>query len=180
MVGILDADLSLYFSDFRASEKTFQLITQVAGRAGRSKIEGRVVLQTYFPKNYVYTLCAKYDYLKFYDKEINLRETTNFPPYATIIRLLNTSENDDKAKELTHDMFMSLKILRVKYGQDFYFLEAMKSPVTKIKGKFRYQILLRFNKLKENEILEEVYEVLNCNKSKFVSTFVELNPLSLS
>ena len=180
LVGILDADLSLYFSDFRASEKTFQLITQVAGRAGRSKIEGKVVLQTYFPKNYVYTLCAKYDYLKFYDKEINLRETTNFPPYATIIRILNTSENDDKAKNLTHEMFILLKEIRVKYGRDFYFLEAMKSPVTKIKGKYRYQILLRFNKSKENEILEEVYQVLNDKKSKFVTTFVEINPLSLS
>ena len=180
LVGILDADLSLYFSDFRASEKTFQLITQVAGRAGRSKIEGKVVLQTYFPKNYVYTLCAKYDYLKFYDKEINLRETTNFPPYATIIRILNTSENDDKAKNLTHEMFILLKEIRVKYGRDFYFLEAMKSPVTKIKGKYRYQILLRFNKSKENEILEEVYQVLNNKKSKFVTTFVEINPLSLS
>ncbi len=180
LVGILDADLSLYFSDFRASEKTFQLITQVAGRAGRSKIEGHVVLQTYFPKNYVYTLCAKYDYLKFYDKEINLRETTNFPPFATIIRILNTSENDNKARNLTHDMFQSLKQLRVKYGTDFYFMEAMKSPVTKIKGKFRYQILLRFSKSKENEILEEIYGVLNDNKNKLVTTFVELNPLSLS
>ena len=180
LVGILDADLSLYFSDFRASEKTFQLITQVAGRAGRSKIEGKVVLQTYFPKNYVYTLCAKYDYLKFYDKEINLRETTNFPPYATIIRILNTSEQDDKAKSLTHEMFIKLKEVRVKYGKDFYFLEAMKSPVTKIKGKFRYQILLRFNKFNETEILEDVYQVLNDYKSKNVTTFVEINPLSLS
>lgn len=180
LVGILDADLSLYFSDFRASEKTFQLITQVAGRAGRSKIEGKVVLQTYFPKNYVYTLCAKYDYLKFYEKEINLRETTNFPPFSTIIRLLNTSEIDDKARNLTHDMFIKLKELRVKYGKDFYFLEAMKSPLTKIKNKFRYQILLRFNKIKEKEIISEVYEILENYKSKFVTTFVELNPLSLS
>jgi len=73
-----------------------------------------------------------------------------------------------------------LKELRVKYGKDFYFLEAMKSPVSKIKGKYRYQILLRFNKDKENEIITEVYSMLDINKSKFVTTFVELNPLSLS
>lgn len=180
LVGILDADLSLYFSDFRASEKTFQLITQVAGRAGRSKIEGKVVLQTYFPKNYVYTLCAKYDYLRFYDKEINLRETTNFPPFSTIIRILNTSENDDKARNLTHDMFIVCKELRIKYGKDFYFLEAMKSPLTKIKNKYRYQILMRFSKEKENEIISDIYNILENNKSKFVTTFVELNPLSLT
>jgi len=180
LVGILDADLSLYFSDFRASEKTFQLITQVAGRAGRSKTEGRVVLQTYFPKNYVYLLCTKNDYMGFFDKEINLRETTNFPPYSTILRVLNTSELDDKAKMLTHDMFIALKEIRVKYGKDFYFLEAMKSPVTKIKNKYRYQILLRFDKKLENQIVDEVYAVLDNIKSKYVTTFVELNPLSLS
>ena len=122
---------------------------------------------------------AKKDF-KFFDKEINLRETTNFPPYATIIRILNTSEQDDKAKSLTHEMFIKLKEIRVKYGKDFYFLEAMKSPVTKIKGKFRYQILLRFNKFNETEILEDVYHVLNNYKSKHVTTFVEINPLSLS
>lgn len=180
LVGILDADLSLYFGDFRAGEKTFQIITQVAGRAGRSKIDGRVVLQTYYPKHFVYNLCATYNYKKFFDKEINLRETTLFPPFSTIIRLLFTSENDEKARNYTHNMFLKLKELRVKYGKDFYFLEAMKSPVTKIKNKFRYQILMRFSCDKSEDIKNEIYGVLDENKNKFVSTFVEINPLSLS
>ncbi len=180
LVGILDADLSLYFSDFRASEKTFQLITQVAGRAGRSEIEGKVVLQTYYPKHYVYKLCANYDYNKFYSKEINLRETTNYPPFSKIIRLLFTSENDDKARNLTHDVFIKLKNLRVEYKTDFYFLEAMKSPVTKIKNKYRYQILMRFSNAKGEEITNKIYEFLNNIPQKNVSVFVETNPLSLS
>lgn len=180
LVGILDADLSLYFGDFRASEKTFQLITQVAGRAGRSKIDGKVVLQTYFPKHYVYKLCASYNYPKFYEKEINLRETTLFPPFSTIVRLLLTSESDDKARNYTHDLFVILKELRVKYKSDFYFLEAMKSPVTKIKNKYRYQILMRFSCDKSDEIKDEIYSILDGNKNKNVSCFVEINPLSLS
>ncbi len=180
LVGILDADLSLYFSDFRASEKTFQLITQVAGRAGRSEIEGKVVLQTYYPKHFVYKLCANYDYNKFYSKEVNLRETTNFPPFSKIIRLLMTSENDEKARTLTHELFIKLKALRVEYKSDFYFLEGMKSPVTKIKNKYRYQILMRFSVAKGEEIINKIYEVLNQTPSKNVSVFVETNPLSLS
>lgn len=180
LVGILDADLSLYFGDFRASEKTFQLITQVAGRAGRSKIDGKVVLQTYFPKHYVYKLCSAYNYNKFYDKEINLRETTLFPPFSEIVRVLLTSEHDEKARDLTHNLFLRLKELRVKYGKDFYFLEAMKSPVTKIKNKYRYQILMRYSVSKAEEIKNELYDILDNNKNKLVSCFVELNPLSLS
>lgn len=180
LVGILDADLSLYFSDFRASEKTFQLITQVAGRAGRSEIEGKVVLQTYYPKHYVYKLCANYDYNRFYSKEVNLRDTTNFPPFGKIIRLLFTSENDDKAKQITHNAFIKLKELRVEYKQDFYFLEAMKSPVTKIKNKFRYQILMRFSVDKSEEIINKIYSYIDQLKLKDVTCFVEINPLSMS
>ena len=72
LVGILDADLSLFFNDYKATEKTYALVTQVAGRAGRSKIEGKVVLQTYFPRNYVYKYAANYDYKGFYNKFFNI------------------------------------------------------------------------------------------------------------
>lgn len=180
LVGILDADLSLYFSDFRASEKTFQLITQVAGRAGRSDIEGKVVLQTYYPKHYVYKLCSNYDYNKFYAKEVNLREATQYPPFGKIIRLLFTSESDDHAKNITHEAFINLKNLRMEFKSDFYFLEAMKSPVTKIKNKYRYQILMRFSIEKSEEIISKIYEYLNTLKLKDTTCFVEINPLSMS
>lgn len=180
LVGILDADLSLYFSDFRATEKTFQLITQVAGRAGRSKTEGKVVLQTYYPKHYVYNLCANYNYPKFYEKEINLRETTNFPPFSKIIRLLITSSYDDKAKAVAHALFMKLKDLRVEFKKNFYFMEAMKSPITKIKNKYRYQIVMRFEDLNDNIITNKIFDAVDLSKAKDVNTFVEINPLSLT
>lgn len=180
LVGILDADLSLFFSDFRASEKTFQLITQVAGRAGRSQLEGYVVLQTYFPKNYVYKLCANYDYNRFYDKEINLRETTNYPPYSKIIRLLFTSEKDDLARNITHEVFMKLKELRINNKDDFLFLEGMKSPITKIKNKYRYQILVKLHLGNSDKMIDEIYKILDQFTTKDLSIFVEINPLSLS
>lgn len=178
LVGILDADLSLFYSDFKANEKTFQLVTQVAGRAGRAEKEGKVVLQTFFPKHYVYNFCSSYDYLRFYNKEINLRETASFPPFSKIIRILVTAEEDEPAKNLTHELFLKCKDLRVNNKSDFYFLEAMRSPHAKIKRKYRYQVLMR---IKENkpELVNQIFEIANVINSK-VSVFVEVNPQNLS
>ena len=179
LVGILDSDLSLYFSDFRATERTFQLVTQVAGRAGRASVNGDVILQTYYPKHYVYKLCSGYNYVGFYDKEINLREATNFPPFSKIVRLLITSSKDDAARKVAHNMFMQLKELKTANYKDFYFLEAMKSPVGKIKNKYRYQIVMRY-KDTSNSITNEIYNKVDLIKAKDVTTFVEINPLSLT
>ncbi|MBE5735017.1 MAG: primosomal protein N' [Clostridiales bacterium] len=180
LVGILDADLSLFFGEYRASEKTFQLITQVAGRAGRSSAEGRVVLQTYFPNNYVYNLVANYNYSKFYEKEINLRQTTHFPPFAEIIRILISSENENNARNYTRDIFNDLKALKVEYKNEIYFLQAMQSPLSKLKNKYRFQVVLRFNRTLSKEIVSKIYQVLDKYEKNKVSVFVENNPLSLS
>ncbi len=178
LVGILDADLSLFYSDFKANEKTYQLVTQVAGRAGRAEKEGKVVLQTFFPKHYVYNFCSNYDYLRFYNKEINLRETASFPPFSKIIRVLVTAEEDEPAKNLTHELFLKFKDLRVKYKSDFYFLEAMRSPHAKIKRKYRYQVLMRIKEDKP-ELVNEIFNTANVINNK-VTVFVEVNPQNLS
>lgn len=178
LVGLLDADLSLFYSDFKANEKTYQLVTQVAGRAGRANREGKVVLQTFFPKHYVYNFCVNYDYLRFYNKEINLRQTAQFPPFSKIIRVLVTSEEDEPAKLLTHELFLKFKDLRIKYHDDFLFLEAMRSPHAKIKKKYRYQVLMRISE-NNNNLLENIFQIANVINNK-VSVFVEVNPQNLS
>lgn len=180
LVGVIDADISLFNYSYKASETTFQLMTQVAGRAGRQEDEGYVVLQTYVPRNPVYLTCANYDYLKFYDKEINLRETTKFPPFAKIVRILLTSEDENIVKDVTHKLIMKLKEFRIEYGRDFFFLEAMKSPVSKIKNKHRFQIVLRYLNSIDDEVLDKIYKLLDEFKTKKLSVFVENNPISLS
>lgn len=180
LVGIIDADISLFNYSYKANETTFQLMTQVSGRAGRSDTAGEVVLQTYVPRNPVYLTSANYDYFKFYDKEINLRQTTKFPPFAKIVRVLLTSIDDDFVKETTHRLIVKLKDFRVKYGAKFFFLEAMKSPINKIKNKHRYQIVLRFSCEIENEVISEIYKLLDKEKNNKLSVFVEINPNSLS
>lgn len=175
-VGILDADVSLYNSDYKSNERTFQLVTQVAGRAGRAHDDGFVVLQTYAPKHYVYRLASNYDYLSFYDKEINLRQTTGFPPFSNILRILVSSVSENRAIETTKKIFDNAKKLKEKYGSQIIFLQAMASPVKRIQTKFRYQILTRYTP--NENITADFYSIADIIE-KDVSIFVELNPNNL-
>lgn len=178
LVGIVDADQSLYQSDYRSIERTFQLITQVAGRAGRSAKQGRVILQTYSPRHYVYRFATNYDYKGFFKKEVNLRKVTNFPPYARIVRILFTHENETTVAQECKVCYNQIQQIKEKYPQDFVYLDVMKAPLNKIKNKFRYQIMMRFKLDKADEIEKEVYESVNPNTKSLV--FFEINPNNLS
>lgn len=180
LVGIIDADQSLYQSSYTATERTFQLITQVAGRAGRADLQGTIILQTYVPRHYVYRLASEYDYLSFYKKEANLREITHFPPFAKIVRILFTCENEELAKSTTKVYYDKVKELAEHYKNQFIYIGASKSPVGRIQNKFRYQILVRLNLAKDDEIVAQLYQIANDIKNSNVSCFVELNPTSLS
>lgn len=175
-VGILDADVSLYNSDYKSNERTFQLVTQVAGRAGRKNGDGFVVLQTYAPKHYVYRFAANYDYESLYQKEINLRETTNFPPFSKILRILISSVSDNRAKEVTKNIFDKAKDIREKYKSKIKFLQAMPSPIKRLQTKYRYQILVRYEE--DEEITCEFFKISDIIE-KDVSIFVETNPNNL-
>ena len=175
-VGILDADVSLYTSDYRATERTFQLVTQVAGRTGRKNNDGYVVLQTYAPKHYVYRYASLYDYIGFYEKEINLRQTTMFPPFTTIIRILVSGEDEKKVLEITKKIYDTTLQIKQKYANMVKFLQAMSSPVKRIQKKYRYQILARIDN--DNDLIEQFYNAgdIIC---KDVSIFIERNPNNL-
>ncbi|MBE5741402.1 MAG: primosomal protein N' [Clostridiales bacterium] len=175
-VGILDADVSLYNSDYKANERTFQLVTQVAGRAGRKNNDGYVVLQTYAPKHYVYRFASNYDYESFFDKENNLRQATAFPPYSNIIRILVSSESDHRAKEVTKKLYDEALKLKEKHGHKIFFLQAMPSPVKRIQTKYRYQILTRCEP--DDKITCDFYAISDIIE-KDVSIFVEVNPNNL-
>ena len=175
-VGILDADVSLYNSDYKSNERTFQLVTQVAGRTGRKTNDGYVVLQTYAPKHYVYKFATNYDYNSFYDKEINLRQTTGFPPFSNILRILVSSESDNRAKEVTKKLLDEALKLKDKYKNKIIFLQAMPSPVKRIQTKYRYQILTRY--VPDDEITCDFFAISDIIE-KGVSIFVEINPNNL-
>lgn len=178
LVGIVDADQSLYQSDYRSIERTFQLITQVAGRAGRSSTQGRVILQTYSPRHYVYRFATNYDYKGFFKKEANLRKVTNFPPYARIVRILFSHENEKIVAQECKLCYNKVQAVKEQYKDDFVYLDVMKAPLNKIKNKFRYQIMMRFKLDRADEIEKKIFETVD-EKAKS-SVFFEINPNNLS
>lgn len=177
LVGILDADMSLYFDDYRSGERTFQLITQVAGRSGRADSKGEVILQTFCPENAVLRYATRYDYEGFYESEVALRRSTLFPPFALICRVMVTSEDDGKALDALKTVYLSLEEMRRATPDEFIFLNRMHSPVKRIQGKHRYQALMR---LKSDKLLGEIYAsaVKCCTADCLV--YVEENPSNLS
>lgn len=178
LVGIVDADQSLYQSDYRSIERTFQLITQVAGRAGRSATQGRVILQTYSPRHFVYRFASNYDYKGFFKKEANLRRVTNFPPYARILRILFTHEDENLVAQECKVCYNKVKEIKEQYDKEFVYLDVMKAPLNKIKNKFRYQIMMRFKLDHADEIEQKIFETIDENAKS--SVFFEINPNNLS
>lgn len=180
LVGIIDADLSLHYADFRSTNRTFNLLTQVSGRAGRTSLDGEVVLQTYCPRHFAYQCVKNYNYEKFYEKEINLREVTSFPPFSKIVRILITSESEEKAKNFLGEIYRKISDLKTENYKRFIYLGAMKSPIKRAKKQFRYQILMRIKNKYFNEVIEKIFEINNGLFDKDVMNFIEIDPQNLS
>ena len=177
LVGILDADMSLHFPDYRSGERTFQLVTQVAGRSGRGAEKGDVVLQTYDPDNYILRFAAAYDYEGFYRHEIGLRAAAMFPPFSRIVRVMVSSEKDADAIEALREVYANLQKLYDAHTDDFLFFNRMHAPIKRIQGKFRYQVLMR---LTSDALLEAIYDAVSAVKPKNALVSVEENPSNLS
>ena len=177
LVGILDADMSLHFSDYRSGERTFQLITQVAGRSGRAGEAGKVVLQTFDPENDVLRYAISYDYEGFYRNEISLRAAMAFPPFSKIVRVLVTGEDDKKTLEALREVYFALEKLYTDNPEKFLFFNKMRAPIKRIQNKFRYQVLMR---LCDTSILPEIYSVCAESRTREVLVSVEENPTNLS
>ncbi len=180
LVGVMNADMSLHYSDFRSPERTFELITQVAGRAGRADKAGKVVIQTYTPRHYIYRFVANYNYEGFYNKEINLRQVTSFPPFAKIFRILISGEDEDKVKTTTKVIFDKIKAIKKMFSSEFLYYEAMKSPIGRIEKKFRYQILMRIKPTYQAKIEKDVYQIVDDIHPNGIQLFIEVNPSNLS
>ncbi|MBQ8308464.1 MAG: primosomal protein N' [Clostridia bacterium] len=177
LVGILDADMSLHFSDYRSGERTFQLITQVAGRSGRADEKGRVVLQTFDPENDVLRYAIGYDYEGFYENEISLRAAMAFPPFSKIVRVLVTGEDDQKTIEALREVYFALEKLYTDNPDKFLFFNKMRAPIKRIQNKHRYQVLMR---LSDTSVLPEIYAACAQARNRDALVSVEENPTNLS
>ena len=139
LVGILLADLSLYAGDYRAAERTFQLLTQAAGRAGRGDVPGNVVIQTYQPENYAVQYASEQDYEGFYNEEMRYRSLLLYPPAAHMLCVQLQSENEDSAEGLAG----TLRELFVRDDPEALVIGPAKGSLTKIRDQYRYVIYIK-------------------------------------
>jgi primosomal protein N' (replication factor Y) len=180
LMGMLDADISLHISDYRAYERTYQLVTQAAGRAGRDKKEGVVVLQTYTPRHYVYRFALNNDYKGFYSKEINLRETSKYPPFCLILRILCTSIDEQKGLDNLKKIFEGVSTIAAENKQNFLYFKAMRAPIKRIENKFRCQIIMRLAGDNLDSLISRIYNIVDAHRDSEVSCITELNPKNMS
>ncbi|MDO8525124.1 MAG: primosomal protein N' [Candidatus Omnitrophota bacterium] len=139
LVAVVSADVSLNIPDFRASERTFNLLTQVGGRAGRGEDAGEVVIQTYTPGHYAILAAAKHDYEKFYDEEIISRKELLFPPFISLIKVTVRARNDDMAAKAAEELAHTIR------REDPAMLIAGPSPapIVRMRGYYRYNLILK-------------------------------------
>ncbi len=150
LVGVISADASFNLPDFRASERGFQLLTQVAGRAGRGEFRGKVLFQTYNPDYYALESAKSQNYSEFYKKEIVSREEFDYPPFSQIIRLILSSQNNFRAEKASQEIALRLctMIEKFGFGERLEVLGPTPCVIERINGYFRFQILIK-NKLEE-------------------------------
>ena len=140
LVGVVGADTALGLPDFRAAERTFQLLTQVAGRAGRGNSPGKVVLQTYFPDHYAVQFAARHDFAGFYDKELQFRSWMHYPPYSAIANVIIRSEKLDEALAWSGELGRWFEKTR---HEGIRVLGPAASPITRLKRDYRYHFILK-------------------------------------
>ncbi len=144
LVGVVNADTGLNLPDFRAGERTFQLLTQVAGRAGRSALRGRVIIQTFFPEHYAITCAARHDYAGFCERELRFRQEAGYPPFRPLIRLLYTSTSEADASAAAAQFAAELKDrIRRQALPDVELIGPAPAFYAKLGGRYRYHLLLR-------------------------------------
>jgi primosomal protein N' (replication factor Y) len=140
LVGVVGADMALGLPDFRAAERTFQLLTQVAGRAGRGNSPGKVILQTYFQDHYAVQFAARHDFAGFYDKELQFRAWMHYPPYSAIANVLIRSEKLDEALTWSGELGRWFEKTR---HEGIRVLGPAAAPITRLKRDYRYHFILK-------------------------------------
>ena len=195
LVGVIAADTSLNLPDFRASEQTFSLLTQVAGRSGRAELEGKVVIQTYMPEHYCISAAQQHDYLGFYAQEVEARGVLRYPPFSHVATLLLRGKDEKQVIEAAHAVHDQLQIWQADQSSTaqrdekaddvgempIEILGPAPAPLSKIEGKFRWHFLLRSNSVKRisqllKRLTDEPPVAIKSNAIEFV---IDIDPTNI-
>ncbi len=179
-VGVVSADTSLHFPDFRSSERTFQLLTQVAGRAGRGEVFGEVVIQTFNPDHYCILRARDQDYIGFYREEIQFRKALEYPPFSRFINFRLVGNSDKRTKGMAEEMGrIGQSLAKEAHRKEIEILGPSTAPFAKMRGKFRWQMLA---KGKSPRLLHQFAKELSSRmdvplKGKGVNLEIDVDPV---
>jgi len=172
LVGVISADTALNLPDFRSAERTFNLLTQVAGRAGRSDLGGRVIIQSYTPQHYSIQAAKTHDYNTFYDKEISLRKELYLPPFCHMVNLTLRGRKEERVFKASENLKSNLE-KEIK-SKDIDILGPAPSPISKMKGLYRWNIFLRSESAES--ITAILKKALDKSKSSGIIITVDVDP----
>ena len=182
LVGILNSDIILNFPDFRAGEKTFQLLTQSAGRAGRGEKEGKVLIQTFNMKNEVIQKTVENNYEGYYEHELQMRRLLNYPPFGRLIIIVLSSKDELKLENKTKEFYEILQqnirqVINVYENE--MLSEPFKAPIYKINGRYRNQIFIKFNRENINKIKKIIRQIVNKLDYNDVRISIDVDPINM-
>ncbi|RAI15198.1 MAG: primosomal protein N' [Candidatus Melainabacteria bacterium] len=180
LVGVISADESFNMPDFRASERGFQLLTQVAGRAGRGKYVGKVIFQTYNPDFYAFESARKQNYKEFYDTEINAREAFDYPPYSQLFRFVLSCENVFRAEKAAMEIALRLNEMIKKAGISERLIVLGPTPciIEKIRNSYRFQIIVK-NKADEKGHMFITRFIKGVSVPKDIKLTIDVDPVDI-
>jgi primosomal protein N' (replication factor Y) (superfamily II helicase) len=176
LVGVVSADVGLGMPDFRAAERTFQLLTQVAGRAGRGTVPGIVLIQTINPDHYAVRMAAAQDYQAFYEKELHFRRMMHYPPFSAMANVLVRAEK----KEVAMRMSSELALLLSPPPEKLKIMGPAEAPVPRLKNEYRYQFLIKASSRKSlSELLQNIRSFALQHKWGATALVIDVDPLTL-
>ena len=183
LVGVVAADMTLNYPDYRARERTFQLLTQVAGRAGRGELPGRVIIQTYKPEDSTILAAARQDYHAFFTEEFARRRESFYPPFTVMARLLAESPSDEAARRRAEELHAALMKLLAEHPawQRRVLLALVDQPSVKyLRGKARWHVMLKLSASPEAEALcAALTDLARAGAEEGVETWFEYNPVNM-
>jgi primosomal protein N' (replication factor Y) len=182
LVGVIGSDAGLAFPDFRSAERTFQLLTQVAGRAGRGETPGRVVIQSFYPNHYVLRFARNQDYTGFFEREIEYRKLLGYPPFARMVQILVSNASQIEASKVSRKIAAAIKSQsqRHELATQLRILGPAVAPLEKLRGKYRYQVLLKSPPETDlTPVLRDAFAELGTHRVPLKNVQVDIDPLSL-
>jgi primosomal protein N' (replication factor Y) len=175
LVGVVDADVGLGIPDFRSAERTFQLLTQVAGRAGRGEAAGQVILQSHMPDHYALVHACGQDFDAFFEREMEFRRTMGYPPVAALVNVIVRSREAVKGAEEADAL---ARALRASAGGRYRVLGPAQAPLARLRNEHRFQVLLKGHRPAMREAVEAAL-VSRYGPQRWPGLAVDVDPLTV-